>query len=130
MNTKRKILRVTSVCLAVALPCLALANPPSPNTDMAVGEVEAVLAFCAKSNPGAEKEIEGWRKVLTGKVAADVRHSTEYRHGFDLISEALAQGDKASVLATCGQLAPPKKPDRDRDGDQEREHDRATGPRR
>ena len=90
MNFTRKIHRVTSACLAVALPCLALAGPPSPNTDMAVGEVEEL------------------RKVLTGKLDPGVRHSSEYQRGFDLISDALARTDKATLDAVCDQLTAKK----------------------
>jgi hypothetical protein len=110
MNFRRKIHRVTSACLAVALPCLALAGPPSPNTDMAVGEVDAVLTFCARTTPGSEREVEELRTVLTGKLGPGVRHSTEYQRGFDLISDALAKTDKATLSAVCSQLTPKKPP--------------------
>jgi len=108
MNFTRKIHRVTSACLAVALPCLALAGPPSPNTDMAVGEVEAVLTFCARTTPGSGREVEELRKVLTGKLDPGVRHSSEYQRGFDLISDALARTDKATLDAVCDQLTAKK----------------------
>jgi hypothetical protein len=104
MNFKWKIHRVTSACLAVALPCLALGGPPSPNTDMAVGEVDAVLTFCARTTPGSEREVEELRTVLTGKLGSGVRHSTEYQRGFDLISDALAKTDKGTLGTVCGEL--------------------------
>ncbi len=98
-------------CVAAALPCLAFADAPS---NMAVGEVEAILQFCARADPRVD--IEKHMTVLTGKVSPGARSTAEYKQGYDLMSDALAKVGGAQAVAACTPLAPTKDHDR-RDDD-------------
>ena len=89
---------VIGTCLAAMLPCLAYAAGPS---DAAVGEVDAVLRFCAKNTPEHGRNIESLRKLLTGKASAGARSSSQYKQGYDLVTAALEKGDKTKMRATC-----------------------------
>ena len=89
---------VIATCLATMLPCLAYAAGPS---DAAVGEVDAVLRFCAKNTPEHGRNIESLRKLLTGKASAGARSSSQYKQAYDLVTAALEKGDTAKMRATC-----------------------------
>ena len=91
--------------LAALLPCLALADAPS---NAAVGEVDAILKFCAKTDHRLEDSIEKYSKVLTGKASPGARGSEQYKQAFDLVSDALAKVSKPTALAACAALAAPE----------------------
>ena len=97
-NKGRKILTLLGTCLAATLPCLALASPPS---DVAVGQLDAILNFCVKAVPGLEKGTEAWRTTLTRGASPGARTSTAYKQGYQQISDALAKGNKAQQIAAC-----------------------------
>ena len=114
MNNKGLRFRILAItCLAVGLPCVALADAPS---NMGVGQVEAILNFCAKGNPGLEKDAKAFQTLLTGNVSPGVRSSAEYKRGYDLVTDELQKGNKAQLLAACAAgLALPKRGDHDHD---------------
>ena len=97
-NKGRKIHTLLGTCLAAALPCLALASPPS---DVAVGQLDAILNFCAKAVPQLEKGTQAWRTALTHGASPGVRNSTAYKQGYEQISDALAKGNQAQQIAAC-----------------------------
>jgi len=98
MNNKRKVLGLMGICVGVALPCLASADAPR---DMAVGEVDAILKFCVKSDPRLEESAEKWRKLLRGTGSRGSESSAAYKQGYDLVTDALQHADKTSVRAAC-----------------------------
>jgi hypothetical protein len=110
-NKGRKIHALIGTCLAVALPCLAVASTPS---EVAVGQVDAILNFCAKAVPRLEKNAETYRTLLTHDASAGVRSSAAYRQGYDQVSDALAKGNQAQEIAACttGLTVPEPRDDR------------------
>ena len=92
----RKIHTLIGTCLAAALPCLALASPPS---DVAVGQIDAILNFCAKAVPRLEAQT--YRTLLTHDASAGVRSTAAYRRGYDQVNDALAKGNQAQEIAAC-----------------------------
>lgn len=117
MNKGLKTHRLIAACLTVALPCLALADAPS---NVALGEVEGIVKFCAKINPELAKDAQTRLTVFTGKVSPGARGSVEYKKGYDLVSDALAKIKRQDALAACAWLALPK----------EHDHGQAIGTRR
>ena len=97
-NKGRKIHTLLGTCLAAALPCLALASPPS---DVAVGQLDAILNFCAKAVPRLEKSTKAWRTALTRDASPRARTSAAYKQGYQQISDALAKGNQAQQIAAC-----------------------------
>lgn len=83
--------------VAVALPGAASANPPS---NMAAGEIDAIVTFCSRLDPRLEDEAQQVLMRLVTNPGA--RSSAEYRQGYDLVSDALAQIDHKQALAACG----------------------------
>jgi len=97
--------------LAVMAPCLAVADAPA---NMALGEVDALLQFCGKTDSRFEQSAQKLQTALTGKAT---RGTAEYKQGHDLMSAALAKVSKAQALAACTQsLEPRKHRDDDRSG--------------
>jgi hypothetical protein len=94
----RKIRTLIGTCLAAALPGLALASPPS---NAAVGQIDAILNFCAKAVPHLEKSAQVYRTLLTGNAAPGARGSSAYKQNYDLVSDALAKGNQALEIAAC-----------------------------
>jgi hypothetical protein len=104
MNKGLKIYTRVVGALAVLLPCLVVADVPN---NMALGEVDAILKFCGKTDPRFEKDAEATLNLLTGKASPTARSSAQYKQGYDLMTEGLQKANKAQVLAACAQgLAP------------------------
>jgi hypothetical protein len=94
----RNIRTLIGTCLAAALPGLALASPPS---NASVGQIDAILNFCAKAVPRVEKSAETYRTLLTHDASPGVRSTAAYRQGCDQVNDALANGNQALELAAC-----------------------------
>ena len=94
----RKIRTLIGTCLAAALPGLALASPPS---NAAVGQIDAILNFCAKAVPRLEKSAQTYRVLLTHDASAGVRSTAAYRQGYEQVNTALAKGNQALEIAAC-----------------------------
>ena len=103
MNKGLKI-PLIGIWLAALLPCLALADAPS---NVAVGEVDAILKFCAKTDPRLEANAEKQLTVLAGTASPGARGTAQYKQGYDLVSDALAKVSKPTALAACSALANP-----------------------
>jgi len=103
VNKGLKIPTLIGTWLAALLPCLALADAPS---NVAVGEVDAILKFCAKTDPRLEAGAESYMKLLTGKASPGARGSAEYKQGYDLVNAALTNVSKSTALAACSALDP------------------------
>lgn len=95
--------------VAVMAPCLALADAPA---NMALGEVDALLQFCGKTDSRFEQSAQKLQTALTGKAT---RGTAEYKQGHDLMSDALVKVSKTQALAACTQSLEPRK-HRDDDG--------------
>jgi hypothetical protein len=115
MNKGLRIHRLIAACLTAALPCLALADAPS---NVALGEVEGIVKYCVKINPGLAKDAQTQLIVFTGRASPGARGSAEYKKGYDLVSDALTKVNRQYALAACASLALPK------------EHEHGTGGRR
>jgi hypothetical protein len=100
MKIRLKTHGVIGACLLAGMPYVALADGPS-NT--AVGELDAILKFCAKTNPHLTADIESQLNRLTG-AAPGARGTKEYKQGYDLVSDALANTDRESVASACSAL--------------------------
>jgi len=90
--------------LAALLPCLALADAPS---NVAVGEVDAILKFCAKTDPRLAANAEKQLTALAGKASPGARGTAQYKQGYDLLSDVLAKVSKPTALSACSALASP-----------------------
>ncbi len=99
-----KGLKIPTLMLAALLPCLALADAPG---NAAVGKVDAILKFCAKTNPRLADNAEKQLTVLAGKASPGARGTAQYKQGYDLVSDALAKVSKPTALAACSALANP-----------------------
>jgi hypothetical protein len=97
-NKVRKLHTLICACLAAALPCLALASPPS---DAAVGQIDAILSFCTKAVPQLERSALAYRALLTAHAAPGARNSSAYREGYEQVSEALQKGNHGQEVAAC-----------------------------
>jgi hypothetical protein len=97
-NKARTLHTFIGGCLAAALPCLALASPPS---DAAVGQIDAILDFCTKAVPALEEGAHDYRTLLTGNAARGARNSSAYRQGYEQVSEALQKGNHGQEVAAC-----------------------------
>ena len=114
MNKKGlKVQVLISTSLAVLLPCLTQASAPS---DMAVGEIDAILTFCARTDPRLEANAESLKALVTGKAVAGARASAEYKQGYDLVSDALKNANPAEVSAACSAELKPHVSDEYRHG--------------
>jgi len=61
---------------------------------VAVGEVDAILKFCAKTDPRLAASAERHLTVLTGVASPGARGTAQYKQGYDLVSDALAKVSK------------------------------------
>ncbi len=116
MYNRLGFLGVIGTCVAMMLPGLgSAADAPS---NMAIGEVEAILQFCAKVDPrvDADKHLT----VLIGKVSPAVRNTDGYKEGYDLVNDALAKANKAQAALGCAPLATDRDHDHDRRDDDHR----------
>lgn len=99
MNRKgRKVHMLIGTCLAAALPCLA---PATPHTDMALGQVDAILDFCEAVAPGLKHNLEITRRLFSHNGVGATRNSTAYNDGYLQVHDALAKGNRAQETATC-----------------------------
>jgi hypothetical protein len=104
MNNGLKIPTLIGTWLAVLLPCLVLADVPG---NAVVGEVDAILKFCAKTDPRLAANAEKQLTVLAGKASPGARGTPQYKQGYDLVNDALAKVSKPTALAACSALANP-----------------------
>ena len=89
---------LVGTCLAAALPALALASPPS---DAAVGQIDAILSFCAKSDPSLGKNAQQLRSLLTQDASPGARNSKGYQEGYQQVIDALETGNHGQEIAAC-----------------------------
>ena len=98
MTRGRKLHMLVGTCLVATLPALALASPPS---DAAVGQIDAILNFCAKSVPSLEKNAGLYRTAWIGNASPGARNSKAYKDAYDQVSEALEKGNHGQEIAAC-----------------------------
>jgi hypothetical protein len=115
----RKLHAVVGTCLVAALPALALASPPS---DAAVGQIDAILNFCAKSVPSLQKNAGLYREAWIGNASPGARNSKAYKDAYDQVSDALEKGNRGEEIKACVAGLDPHREREDREG--VHEHDR------
>ena len=86
------------ICMAFALPCVTLADAPSA---AAVGQLDAILAYCSRIEPGLERDAKTFQSLVTGSAAPSVRSSAPYKQEFEATTAALAKTDRHEVSAAC-----------------------------
>src|SRR5579862_3214299 len=86
------------VCMAFALPCVTLADAP---TAAAVGQIDAILTYCSRVEPGMEKNAKTLQSLVTGSTTPNVRSSAEYKQEFEATTVALTKADRHEVAAAC-----------------------------
>jgi hypothetical protein len=86
------------ICMALALPCVTLADAPSA---AAVGQIDAILAYCSRIEPGLERNAKTFRSLVTGDTAAKVRSSAAYKQEFERTTAALGKADSHVASAAC-----------------------------
>jgi hypothetical protein len=94
--------RIMWLGLAAALPLQALASPPS---NAAIGQMEAILTFCANSNPALASRAQLTMQMLGGTTAAGARTTVAYQNAFKSASAQLAKLTPAEAAARCAVLA-------------------------
>jgi hypothetical protein len=85
-------------CLAALLPCLAMADAPS---DAAVGQIDAILKFCVKTDPGLDKAAVTERALLIGNASPGALGSAAYIESYERTNQALAKVSTSQALAAC-----------------------------
>jgi hypothetical protein len=99
MNIIRcSIFSFLSSCFLAGLPSLSLAKPP---TDIAVGQIDAILNFCKKAAPQLNGEAEKQRHQATHEADSRARTSSAYKAAYAKETEILAKGNQAQQLAAC-----------------------------
>jgi hypothetical protein len=86
------------ICMVFALPCVTLADAPSA---AAVGQLDAILAYCSRIEPGLERDAKTFQSLVTGGAASSVRSSAPYKQEFEATTAALAKADRHEVSAAC-----------------------------
>jgi len=99
--------RLACLGLATVLPQLALAElPMSPE---ALGQVEGVLSFCGRVDPGTKPRYEQQAQMVRGGATSEeidaARKVDGYRQAYDGVSEQLSKLDPAAAIKTCRQAA-------------------------
>ena len=94
----RKFHTLVGTCLAAALPALAVTSPPS---DAAIGQIDAILNFCAKSDPSLGKNAQQLRTMLSQDASPGARNSNAYKEGYQQVSDALENGNHGQEIAAC-----------------------------
>ena len=94
--------RILLLCSAVALPQLAMADLPSPES---LGTVSAILTFCAQMDPHDAKSFQQeWKSVVGGTTDAKLdsaENGGAYKHSFDTITAELKKLSGPSVASAC-----------------------------
>ncbi|SRR5258708_11792460 len=123
-----KAVRTLLLCSAIALPQLAMAGLPSPQS---LGMVHAILVYCAEVDPrDAATFQQEWTSIVGGSTVQTLNVAvggSGYKTGFDFITGELKQLPKPGVAANCAtgaaqwrgpvrEVKPPKNHDENRGG--------------
>lgn len=97
---------VLLACGCLIEPELASAGTAVPDA-RALGVAEAMLGYCAKSDPAAAAKQREWIKRLIGdasrKTLAEVRHSAEYRQAHDSETGFIDKVESHNVRRLCSE---------------------------
>lgn len=100
--------RILLLCSALALPQLALAGLADTNPQ-GLGDVQAVLKFCAEVNPrDAAAFQELWASIVgdsTGKQLDVVEDGGGFKQGFDSEASDLHKLSRSTADAYCADIA-------------------------
>ncbi len=104
------VYRALSLCLAIGVPQLALAELPV--SKQTLGQVDGILKYCAQANPRLAKSYEEQAALLIGKASAqelaEARKSDEYKQAYDSIRDQLSKLDKEHAAEACSGAAQSK----------------------
>jgi hypothetical protein len=106
-----KMSRVVCLGMAFGFATLAVAEKP-PDSKQGLGQVEAILDYCAKVNPQAATKYKEHKKLLVGdtpdKDVAEIRKSDEYKQAYESVSGELSQASKDEAVKACTEFLPKK----------------------
>jgi hypothetical protein len=84
--------------VAMGLPLGATAAPPS---DIAVGQIDAILDHCVKMAPQLSPGATIIRHAATGQAAPGARGSAAYKQAYEYEQHVLQSGNHSQQLAAC-----------------------------
>jgi hypothetical protein len=95
--------------LVVAAVSVAGAHAEAPISGQALGQLDAIVAYCTKLDPALGPAGEQRIAALTGKAStqqlADARSSDEYRAAYDALTEGLSALTREQSLQQCKALS-------------------------
>src|SRR5215472_2977505 len=94
----KKVACLLGLWLAMGLPLGATAAPPS---DIAVGQIDAILDQCMKIAPHLSPGATIIRHVATSEAAPGARGSAAYKQAYDYEQHVLQSGNHTQQLAAC-----------------------------
>jgi hypothetical protein len=98
-----KINRILLVCVAIAIPALAMAKLPFANDEF--GKVERTLSFCSEIKPESAAKYQEMAKRYVGdapeKELAEARKTPEYKEAYETNGALLADMPKERVIEAC-----------------------------
>jgi hypothetical protein len=94
----KKITCPLGLWVAMGLPLGATAAPPS---DIAVGQIDAILDHCAKLAPHLSPGATIIRHAATGEAAPGARGSAAYKQAYEYEQHILQSGNHTQQLAAC-----------------------------
>ena len=84
--------------VAMGLPLGATAAPPS---DIAVGQIDAILDHCVKMAPQLSPGATIIRHAATGEAAHGARGSAAYKQAYEYEQHVLQSGNHSQQLGAC-----------------------------
>ena len=84
--------------VAMGLPLGATAAPPS---DIAVGQIDAILDHCVKMAPQLSPGATIIRHAATGQAAPGARGSAAYKQAYEYEQHVLQSGNHSQQLGAC-----------------------------
>jgi hypothetical protein len=95
--------------MVVGLAQAAFADEPTPAlpSPAALGQMEAVLAFCAKTDSKAAAKYSGMLREVSqmapaGELAA-LRATDDYRQAYEAAADSAVKLDAKAAVQACGQ---------------------------
>ncbi len=101
-----KIIRLCCLATFIVFPSLAMAELPF--SSQGLGQVEATLDFCSKTNPQAAEKFKDYgQRLIKGFPSAQVeegRKSQEYKKSYEFMTTELGKVSKDEAVKACSGL--------------------------
>ncbi len=98
-----KVFRVVTLGIAIAIPSLAMAELPF--SKQGLGQIEAMLDFCAQTNAQAAAKFKDHEKrlvrALPGAEVEEARKSEEYQKSYKFTMTELSKVSKDDAARAC-----------------------------